>query len=68
MLTLNRRITQRSTGKVTRAEVLVCPECRGERFYVYTQEGVNHVHFQCCRGSACFCDGCHEDDKKAGGG
>lgn len=58
MRTKTVEITEGATGKKHKAELLVCPLCRGEKFVIYIPEGIGHTHFQCVDCGTSFCDGC----------
>lgn len=43
-------------GHIVPADLIVCPECEGERFIVFVLLG-QHLHFQCLDCECSFCDG-----------
>jgi hypothetical protein len=43
-------------GEEIPAELIICPECRGEEFNIYTI-GANHNHLQCTACGRSFCQG-----------
>jgi transposase-like protein len=75
MSTKRIEIINRETQQREQADMLVCPECQSNVFFVYRPDLVNHVHFQCSFCCVTFCDGCHtgpqcsaEHGAKTGGG
>ncbi len=64
MTTKTVEIVAQADGTRTSAELLLCPDCGGERFMVYTPLGMQHVHFQCIRCGVSFCDGCQKEGAK----
>jgi len=43
-------------GEVLPAELIICPECGGDRFNLYVL-GASHDHLQCCLCGRSFCQG-----------
>lgn len=48
-------------GSQESAQLIVCKECSGRRWYMYVPSSVGHIHFQCCRCGCSYCDGCDKD-------
>ena len=42
-------------GRWFTATLLVCPDCKGESFLVYTVQGHDHPHLQCARCGVSYC-------------
>jgi hypothetical protein len=52
-------------GALVSADLLICPECEGDTFFMYFPSKIGHVHMQCVTCSTSFCDGCTEGDPGA---
>lgn len=52
------------SGKRHSATLLICPDCKGEAFVVYTVKGHDHPHLQCARCGVSYCT----SDRPACGG
>jgi hypothetical protein len=65
MTTKTVQIRSAVNNQKTEAELLLCPDCATERFFVYTPKGIDHVHFQCVTCGTSFCDGCTENESPA---